>query len=230
MSFRQIESAMARYFLGCDQAGYYLKDTCSRQKPLRANFDEPGFMARLSRAGRKNELVARAVKAREGLRVLDCTAGLARDSLILARLGCQVTLVERSRVMACLLEDALSRAAQHPLLGPVVERVTFIPADALDLLDSKTVNADVIYLDPMFPERNASARVHGDMQCLQGFLGADDDAGQLLDMALLCQVDRVVLKRPTKGDWLPPVKPLHVFRNRNSRYEVFSPQSQGPSG
>ena len=43
--------------------------------------------------------MARAVKAGGGVRVLDCTAGLARDAFVLASLGCEVTLVERSRVV-----------------------------------------------------------------------------------------------------------------------------------
>ena len=59
-----------------------------------------------------NELLGRAVgvKAGESPRVVDATAGLGRDAYVLGDLGCEVTLVERSPVLALLLAHALERA------------------------------------------------------------------------------------------------------------------------
>lgn len=215
---------MPRFRLAHDEQGYYLDDVFSRQKPLRANFDEPSLVTRLGRAGKKSELVARAVRSEPGLKVLDCTAGLARDSLILAYLGCQVTLCERSPVMHCLLADALDRARDHELLGPALSRMTLLRSDASSMLGSG-VEHDVVYLDPMFPEKEGSAAVRGSMQYLQRFLGVDEDTGQLLETAFHSNCDRIVLKRPAKGA-VPGAElpePIHVFKNRNSRYEVYSP-------
>ena len=220
---------MGRYRLARDQEGYYLRDNFNRQKPLRAAFDEASLLARLKRAGRKNELVARAVKVSSGRRVLDCTAGLARDSLILAWLGCEVTLVERSGVMVCLLEDALARARHHEILGEATQRMSLVHADARVYLKGYSDgDADVIYLDPMFPEKDGSAAVRGGMQYLHRFLGGDRDVTQLLNLALRSGCDRVVLKRPARSDWQPEVAPIHVYANRNSRYEVYSPDSSDP--
>lgn len=215
---------MSRFRLARDEQGYYLDDIFSRQKPLRANFIEPALLTRLGRAGKKSELVARAVRSESGLRVLDCTAGLARDSLILAYLGCQVTLCERSPVMQCLLADALERAQDHEMLGPAVSRMTLVPSDAISMLDSG-IEHDVVYLDPMFPEKEGSAAVRGSMQYLQRFLGVDEDTDRLLETALYMHCDRVVLKRPAKGGTLHSElpEPIHVFKNRNSRFEVYSP-------
>ena len=79
----------------------------------------------------------------------------------------------------------------------------------------------MIYLDPMFPARKSSAAVRGEMQQLQRFLGADQDAFELLELALAAGVPRVVLKRPPKGDWQGPVKPSHIVGSRTAQYEVY---------
>src|SRR5690606_8938845 len=62
--------------------------------------------------GGRGQPLAKAVglKGGENPRVLDATAGLGRDAFVLACLGSVVTLVERSPVVAALLEDGLLRA------------------------------------------------------------------------------------------------------------------------
>lgn len=213
---------MSRFRVGYDNEGYYLEDTYSRQHPLRVNFSHPEFLARLRGAGKKTELVARAVKAGAGVRVLDCTAGLARDSFVLASLGCEVTLVERSRVVSTLLMDGLKRARRVPELVAAANRIKLTNADSLSLMAQGDLECDVIYIDPMFPEKQGAAAVRGPMQHLQRFLGTDEDAMALLSVALQSGCGRVVLKRPPQSEWLSPVAPTHVFKNKNSRYEVFA--------
>jgi 16S rRNA (guanine1516-N2)-methyltransferase len=213
---------MSRFRVGCDEEGYYLEDTFSRQHPLRVNFSHPEFLTRLRGSGKKSELVARAVKAGAGVRVLDCTAGLARDAFVLAHLGCEVALVERSSVVSTLLLDGLRRARQVPELASAANRIKLTNADSLALMAQTGLEYDVIYIDPMFPEKQGAAAVRGPMQHLQRFLGPDEDAKALLSVALQSGCSRVVLKRPPHGDWLSPITPTHVFKNKNSRYEVFA--------
>ena len=213
---------MSRFRVGCDEDGYYLEDSFSRQHPLRVDFSQPEFLTRLRGAGKKTELVARAVKAGGGVRVLDCTAGLARDAFVLASLGCKVTLVERSRVVSTLLLDGLKRAKKVPELASAANRIKLTIADSLVLMAQTSLEYDVIYIDPMFPEKPGAAAVRGPMQHLQRFLGTDEDAMALLSVALEVGCSRVVLKRPPQGDWISPIQPTHVFKNKNSRYEVFA--------
>jgi len=213
---------MSRFRVGCDDAGYYLKDSFSRQHPLRVDFSQPEFLRRLRGAGKKTELVARAVKAGADVRVLDCTAGLARDAFVMAFLGCEVTLVERSRVVSTLLRDGLKRARKIPELSSAANRIKLTNADSLVLMAQTNREYDVIYLDPMFPEKAGVAAVRGPMQHLQRFLGPDEDAMELLLVALQAGCSRVVIKRPPYGEWLSPVQPTHIFKNKNSRYEVFA--------
>ncbi len=210
---------MARYNLVRDEAGLGLNDTYSTQRCLHADFSGTEFLTRLKQAGRKNELVARAVKIAVDRQVLDCTAGLGRDGFLLAHLGCRVTMIERSKVMHLLLEDALQRASTHPYLSGAVSRITLIHGDACSVL--KRQQADVVYLDPMFPEKTSSAAVRGPMQLLQRFLGTDQDAAQLLADALGSGASRVVLKRPPKGAWQPPLPPTREIASRNACYEIY---------
>ena len=213
---------MSRFRLGCDAQGQYLSDTFSRQGPLRIDFTNPRFLERLRHAGKKTELVARAVRAGGGLRVLDCTAGLAKDAFVLAFLGCEVTLVERSRVISILLRDGLKRAKQVPELNLTVNRINLISGNSQSLMAEAGMRNDVIYLDPMFPEKRGVAAVRGPMQLLQRFVGKDEDARELLSLALSSGCKRVVVKRPLNSGEIILDAPAHVFKNKNICFEVYA--------
>ena len=90
--------------------------------------------------------------------VWDLTAGLGRDSYLLAAAGCECHLVEREPVMALLLADAILRAGEGS--GPAA-RLRPLFADARDL-DPAAVLAraapDVLLMDPMFPPREGAAK------------------------------------------------------------------------
>ena len=177
----------------------------------------------MAHAGKKTELVARAVKAGPGLRLLDCTAGLGRDAFILAHLGCEVTMLERSTVIAALLADGLDRARAHDKLRATAARLKVVRQDAAEYLDSELAEFpyDAVYIDPMFPGRDTSAEVKGEMQYLQHFVGKDEDAKQLLELALGTSCPRIVLKRPLRSSWVPPRNPAHILKGKNSSFEVF---------
>ena len=76
---------------------------------------------------------------------------------MLAVLGAQVTLLERSPEVHDLLRDALARAAaESPELAAVVARMTLMSGDARDLLPG--LRADAVVVDPMHPPRTNSAK------------------------------------------------------------------------
>lgn len=104
--------------------------------------------------GGRGQSIAKAVGLKSGAMptVVDATAGLGRDAFVLASLGCKVTLIERSPVVAALLQDGLARAAQDPEIGPwVSERMHLLQGPAVDNLLALSERPEVIYLDPMFP-------------------------------------------------------------------------------
>src|SRR5690606_5526316 len=101
-------------------------------------------------------------------KILDATAGWGRDSFILASLGFEVTMIERSPIVAVLLKDALKRAANNE----ACKRMHLIQDDAVHYLQplAEKNRPDVIYLDPMFPARKKSALVKKEMALLQTLL------------------------------------------------------------
>ena len=70
---------MSRYRLSLVEGRYCLIDSFSPQKPLSLSFFSPKFLHRVKAASKNSELLARAVGTCQGLKVVDCTAGLGRE-------------------------------------------------------------------------------------------------------------------------------------------------------
>lgn len=181
---------------------------------------------RLRHGGGRAQPLARAIGLKGGAcpQVVDLTAGLGRDGCVLAALGCRVTLVERSPVVAALLDDGLARARADAGIGAWVrERVRLVYAEAADWLAGREPEArpEVIYLDPMYPHRDKSALVKKEMRAFRAVVGDDGDAGALLAPALAAAVRRVVVKRPKGAPALAGRPPAHAIESPNTRYDVY---------
>jgi len=212
---------MNRYLLQQNETGTRLVDRCSHQHPLLIDFAAPAYRRRLKKGGASKELLAKAVGVRPGLTVLDCTAGLGRDSFLLAYLGCNVTMLERSRVMYLLLNNALERAALNDELRETAKRLELRHGNAQGYLSGLASLPDVAIIDPMFPTRKKSASVKGEMQFLQRFVGKDEDAEALLRVTLQSGVSRIVLKRPIHASVTSDLKPSFSQKGKSSRFDVF---------
>lgn len=179
---------------------------------------------RLHGGGRK-EAIAKAVgiKGQTLPRVMDATAGLGRDAFVLASLGCHVDMLERSPVVAALLENGLARATQVPeLTGGVANRMRLFHGVSYAMLKGwQEAAPDVIYLDPMFPHKKKSALVKKDMRLFQQLLGPDEDADRLLQPALDLALHRVVVKRPDSAPWLDNRAPHMAIKSKKHRFDVY---------
>ena len=129
------------------------------------------------------------------LTIVDATAGLGRDAFMIASLGFDITLIERSDRVHKLLTTALQSARQaSPELSAIVERMTLLTGDARELLPK--LGADIVMVDPMHPERTSSALVKQEMRTLRDLVGPDPDSDELVQAALSSAGKRVVLKWP----------------------------------
>jgi 16S rRNA (guanine1516-N2)-methyltransferase len=194
--------------------------------PIRADYTSGSMGHRLRFGGGRQQPLARAVGMKPGFvpTVWDATAGLGRDGFVLASLGCQVTLCERSPIMAALLADGLARAALHSDTGVWVnQRLRLVHADARDALAAlaATERPDVVYLDPMYPAGKDHVLVRKEMRALQAILGPDQDSGRLLDVARSCAGRRVVVKRPKRAGWLGDCKPASSIASKKTRYDLY---------
>jgi 16S rRNA (guanine1516-N2)-methyltransferase len=214
---------MARFKLINDEQGYALDNELSSQLPLRIDFLSNQINYRRLKGGKK-ELLFKAVNAKEGCHVWDCTAGLGTDSFLLAAKGCRVTLFERSTVLALLLDQAMKTAIKDPEVGKIIQRMTLVKQDSIQALEQMSdglSKPDVILIDPMFPSRRKSAQVKGEMQTLQKFLGKDGDALALVKAALTTICPKVVVKRPANGGQLENLVPTYCLMAKANRFDVF---------
>jgi 16S rRNA (guanine1516-N2)-methyltransferase len=179
--------------------------------------------------GGRGQAIAKAIGMRSGVTpsVLDTTAGMAGDAFILATLGCSITLLERSPIIFALIEDAVQRASLSESFAEVLEQGFTIANREANEYIREQVEAgisppDVIYIDPMYPHKKKSALVKKDMQILQRLHGTDDNAGELLDIALAYARKRVVVKRPIQAETISEKKPNTCIKSKKTRYDIYT--------
>jgi 16S rRNA (guanine1516-N2)-methyltransferase len=167
----------------------------------------------------KGLLLARACGVKRGKplpRVVDATAGLGRDSWALAALGCTVSAFERDPIAHALLADGLKRAAGHE----PASRITLAQTDAIGAL--RGIEADVIYLDPMFPDTGNTALPGKEMQYFQALLDQPFDEHALFAAALASGARRIVVKRPRLAPAIDPSRNIDVdFPGKSVRFDVY---------
>jgi 16S rRNA (guanine1516-N2)-methyltransferase len=187
------------------------------------------------RKQQKKELLVRAVegKGQGRLRIIDATGGLGRDSFLLATAGHQVCIFEQQPIIAALLADGLERAAAHPETAEICQRIQLKAEDAVSALEAmlrvgadeeeagEGEQIDVVYLDPMFPERRKAALVKKELQLLQLLAEIDQAPEQLLTAALQVAEQRVVVKRPIKAPVLTEHSPSYSLSGKTIRFDVY---------
>lgn len=168
----------------------------------------------------KKQGIVRACKPARGVKILDATAGWGRDAAVLASFGAEVMMLERNLVMASLLSDALVHRdardkEQLNLSLQVMDTRSYLKTLAQEEYP------DVIYIDPMHPERNKSALVKKDLQILQQMIGPDEDAIELIRFAVSHAKQRVVVKWPQKKE---PLLPADIcIEGKTVRFDVYFP-------
>lgn len=195
-----------------------------RMGPVVVDFCSTVSRHRLKYGGGRSEMIAKAVHVRGAVipSVVDATAGLGRDAFILASLGCRVHMMERNFVAAALLDDGLRRAGEDAEIGGWVrERLTLTAADSHEAFAALPFKPDVIYLDPMFPEKKNSAHVKKEMRVFQELIGTAADDGALLEPALRTAGQRVVVKRSIGAPWLNDRKPHAHIKGKTNRFDIY---------
>jgi len=163
--------------------------------------------------------------------VLDATAGLGHDTVLIASAGRAVIAAERHPVLHALIADGLARLAGGAQIGrgggvhgaALAARIETHCIDARHLLAKATCTPDAIYLDPMYPPKPGK-RAHAlpplSMRLTRALAGDDHDTAELLAAARSSGAPRVVVKRPHHA---PPVAPDVTFSIKSNlvRYDCF---------
>ena len=229
------------YLLDVSESGLSLIPSAGKgYGSIQCDFAGGAHSHRRRYGGGNGQAIAKAigVSGKFSPQVLDLTAGLGGDAFVLACLGCSVTMLERNPIVHSLLADGLVRAQQiaeadhlkedyagDSSLMAIMARINLIETNAAEYLErgsNGSVAADVVYLDPMFPERKKSAKVKKQMQAFHAIVGTDSDADGLLDLALDVARYRVVVKRPTGANQLAERKPSYSLEGKSTRYDVYT--------
>ncbi len=178
---------------------------------------------RLTAGNLPHEMLVRAcrVKGKKHPLVVDATAGLGEDSILLAAAGFSVRLYEYNPVIAALLCDGLERAAQTSELAETVARMELHDEDSVAALPDLPQPPDVVLLDPMFPQRQKSALVKKKFQLLQRLEQPCENGAALFDAAVKAKPKKIVVKRPVKGKTLTDKKPDHSLIGKVIRYDCY---------
>lgn len=220
-----LENKNFDYVLILSSTGLYLEDIKKKLGSLKIDFLRGKLAYRLNHLYNQKQLLANAIGLKPNFKpqILDATAGLGTDSFVLAQLGCPTILLERSPIIFLLLKDALERALKHPKFLSL--SIELIKIDALTYLKQTASNLhsfpEVIYLDPMYPHSSKSALAKKEMRFLRQLVGDDNDAHNLLELAIVCAKKRIVVKRPLLSCYLANKKPHHSILGKQHRLDVY---------
>jgi Putative SAM-dependent methyltransferase len=100
---------------------------------------------------------AEASRLSRGMTFLDCTLGLASDSIVaslLVGLEGKVTGIEGKKYLAFIVEEGLKTwDSGLPVMNKAMENIHVIQKDSLDyLMSQQNESVDCVYFDPMFEE------------------------------------------------------------------------------
>jgi len=84
---------------------------------------------------------------------------------------------------------------------------------------------DVVYLDPMYPERQKSAAVKKEMAYFHQLIGSaqNTDDAELLAAARDVATKRIVVKRPRLGALLAQCTPAYQYSGKSTRFDIYLP-------
>ena len=179
--------------------------------------------------GGQGQAIAKAIgikKYKLPLNILDVTTGLAKDAFVLACLGCSITMIERHPIIAELVRNALEQAEKADEFQKINQQgFKLIETDAIHYLEKITDLPDVIYLDPMYPQRKKKAAVKKNMQILQKLIGHEPskeiDESKLFNLAINKAKKRVVIKRPKGAPSISNTSPTMTIESKITRYDVY---------
>lgn len=198
-----------------------------KELPILVDFTDKRLIYRKDRVQHEGLIQAVKIKNQPKLRVLDTTTGLGVDAFLLASAGLEVVCLERSETLFKLLQDGFKRAKNDPDLVPILNRMTLLNQDSLAYLKHTDETFDVIYCDPMFPEKKKSAAVKKEMKALQQVVEPNDDILPLLELAQQKAIKKVVLKRPRLAPKIGA--PSFSYTFTSCRFDVYNSIKSGDS-
>ncbi|WP_222987457.1 class I SAM-dependent methyltransferase [Psittacicella hinzii] len=154
--------------------------------------------------------------------ILDATAGFGQDSFLLTTAGANVLMLERNPVIGLLLADGLNRLKnQSPEQVNLNLRFPVSITTNAGKNICKSLNFTSVYLDPMYPHKESSAKVNKKMQSIQEIVGLDHDTDDLFRAAQSLNASRIVVKRPKNAPFLGNKETNDSVKSPSHRFDLY---------
>ena len=150
--------------------------------------------------------------------LFDLTAGFALDSLILAKFGFKVTMLEFNPLIATIVYYALDNS--------IIPRnnLNLIFGDSIEFLNNTIIIPDVIYLDPIYNDKkNACSSKH--MKLIQNTSEVDNSSNNttLFKFGIKLVKQKIIVKRDNKQDFIVNYpKPNYIKFGKTIRFDVYN--------
>lgn len=170
--------------------------------------------------------------------IIDMTAGLGRDSQIIASLGKQVLMIERNPFIHALLTNALERLAKQEPDFTSKLKLLFLDSglsttnilSQIQKIPNISSLAISVYLDPMYPEdpNERKALVKKETQYLHALVPLLTPEEEIKDRTMLFEsakkiaTDRIIVKRGLHSPFLlPELEPHSVIKGSTQRFDIY---------
>ena len=167
--------------------------------PLKIDITKGALGWRLARAQHETHLKKAIGKTDRPLRILDATAGLLGDSMIMLALGHSVTAYEQSKILYMLLNNELNQLSET---DSNLLNFQLINSNVCETKFSEE-SFDVIYFDPMYPEDKASSARRSDLKKINSILeieGLASEPESTFTYLRNIPSTKLIVKRPLKAD------------------------------
>ena len=155
---------------------------------------------RLKRAQHEGNLKKALGGKDKQLFIFDATAGLLSDTMIFLSLGHKVVAVEQSKILFCLVNDAIQRARDKI---PYLNNLEFLNDNSQLVYKKQDKVFDVIYLDPMYPIIKKSTKKRGSINNIKQILEIEhlvSDEEEIIDIFMKYNYKKIIVKRPLKSE------------------------------
>ena len=198
----------------------FIKNAINPKEIIYIDFLKGKLGWRIKRAQHEGNLKKALGKAKHQLNIFDATAGFLSDSMIFLSLGHKVTAVEQSKVVFYLVRDAIKRAETKI---PFIKNLSFINGDSTEVFKNTMDFFDVIYLDPMYPLSQKSAKSSGDIKAIPAILKLENISNEeddICDAFMKYEYRKIILKRPLKSKKNYSNINYQV-RGKTTRFDIF---------
>ena len=187
--------------------------------PLKIDIQKGALGWRLARAQHETHLKKAIGKTDQPLRILDATAGLLGDSMIMLALGHSVTAYEQSKILYTMLNNQLNQLSET---DSNLLNFQLINSNVCETKFSEE-SFDVIYFDPMYPEDKASNARRSDLKKINSILqieGLASDPESTFTYLRNIPSTKLIVKRPLKADAFKGSINYQVF-GKSVRFDIY---------